>query len=523
MIKWHIIPSRYIPNARSINMKCTTSLLAILFLFSYSASAQTSRELIRDKPPAQSAARTALVIGNGQYADSPLRNPPNDAADMAEALRSLGFEVLSFVDLDQIGMKRAIRDFGTKLRAKGGVGLFYYAGHGVQSKGVNYLIPVGAKVDTEEELEYESVQAGFVLAQMESAKNAMNIVILDACRNNPFARSFRSAEKGLASIDAPSGTILAYSTAPGSVASDGAGRNGLYTQELLKQIKTPGLSIEEVFKQVRIHVRGATTEKQTPWEVSSLVGDFYFAGKPVGGAATAAPLDILPIISERLPTADELLSDFAKAVGSNNANGTTSLVMNSKVEGESQGKKWTVAIKSYIRFPDYQLSESRYSNGVVVKYVRAGNQGWRFQSGSGTKEMSAEMINSAKLLMAINLGDIGFIKSYYKKITVIGREKLGDRDVYVVEFLRSDNKSERRCFGIVDKLIYKWGIMTQSPSNEGVLVPAEIFFDDYINVNGLQVPLKSHQKDPTGEMFTTVDYSSIKFNVPLDDKLFRKP
>lgn len=249
------------------------SLLACCTLI----NAQVTRNLERERTaPLNTDARTALVIGNGKYADVPLRNPPNDAADMAVVLRSLGFEVFSYTDLDQNGMKRVIREFGAKLRTKGGVGLFYYAGHGVQSKGVNYLIPISAKVDTEEEVEYESVDAGLVLAQMESAKNGMNIVILDACRNNPFARSFRSAQKGLASIDAPSGTLLAYSTAPGSVAGDGAGRNGIYTQELLKQIRTPGLSLEDVFKQVRISVRSATAEKQTPWESSSLTGDFYF-------------------------------------------------------------------------------------------------------------------------------------------------------------------------------------------------------------------------------------------------------
>ncbi|MBC7795504.1 MAG: caspase family protein [Pyrinomonadaceae bacterium] len=222
--------------------------------------------------------RTALVIGNGVYADSPLKNPANDANDMAAALKNLGFEVLAFTNLDQNGMKKAVRDFGAKLRAKGGVGLFYYAGHGVQVKGRNYLIPVSATVNTEQEVEYESVEVGLVLAQMEAANNIMNIVILDACRNNPFARSFRSAERGLASIDAPSGTLLAYSTAPGSVASDGAGKNGLYTQELLKAIRTKDLSIEDVFKRVRVSVRGATNDKQTPWENSSLTGNFYFAG-----------------------------------------------------------------------------------------------------------------------------------------------------------------------------------------------------------------------------------------------------
>jgi hypothetical protein len=250
----------------------------MMLVFNFAVAAQSNRRLERDNPlNPNPESRTALVIGNGSYADSPLRNPVNDAGDMAQALRSLGFEVLSYTNLDQNAMKKAIRDFGTKLRTTGGVGLFYYAGHGVQVKGVNYLIPVSAKVATEEEVEYESVEVGLVLAQMESAKNSMNIVILDACRNNPFARSFRSADKGLASIDAPSGTLIAYSTAPGSVASDGTGRNGLYTQELLKQLPTMNLTIEDVFKRVRAGVQQQTQNKQTPWEASSLVNDFYFA------------------------------------------------------------------------------------------------------------------------------------------------------------------------------------------------------------------------------------------------------
>lgn len=236
---------------------------------------QSNRELIREGGRLSSV-RTALVIGNGSYASAPLRNPVNDASDVAAALKSVGFEVLSHTNLDQNGMKRAIRDFGAKLRSKGGVGLFYYAGHGVQVKGINYLIPVGTEVRTEEEVEYESVEAGLVLAQMEAAKNDINIVILDACRNNPFARSYRSADKGLAQINAPSGTLIAYSTAPGSIASDGTGRNGLYTQEFLKQVKTPGRSIEDVFKQIRVAVRSVTGGTQTPWESSSLTGEFFF-------------------------------------------------------------------------------------------------------------------------------------------------------------------------------------------------------------------------------------------------------
>lgn len=187
-------------------IKRIVSLFAITFSLYYLPTYAQDLRGAGVKSKTDSQARTALIIGNGSYTDAPLKNPLNDATDMAAALKTLGFEVLSYTNLDQNGMKKAIRDFGAKLRTKGGVGLFYYAGHGVQVKGANYLIPVSAQVNTEEEVEYESVEVGLVLAQMESANNNMNIVILDACRNNPFARSFRSADKGLASIDAPSGT-----------------------------------------------------------------------------------------------------------------------------------------------------------------------------------------------------------------------------------------------------------------------------------------------------------------------------
>jgi hypothetical protein len=239
-------------------------------------AAQTKPRGMRVQQGSQTDRRVALVVGNGAYKDSPLLNPVNDARAMAQTLRNLQFEVLYGENLSQNDMKRNIRAFGEKIR-NGGVGLFYYAGHGIQIRGINYLIPVGATIVSEEEVEYESVDVGLVLAQMAAARNKLNIVILDACRNNPFARSFRSAEKGLASIDAPSGTLLAYATAPGSVASDGAGGNGLYTQELLKNMRTPGASIEQVFKQVRIGVQDKTQGKQVPWESSSLVGDFYFS------------------------------------------------------------------------------------------------------------------------------------------------------------------------------------------------------------------------------------------------------
>lgn len=219
--------------------------------------------------------RLALVIGNSSYKASPLKNPVNDARDMAAVLKKLGFTVLLKTDADQKTMERSIREFGNQLKS-GGVGLFYFSGHGLQVYGRNYLVPVDAEIESSSDVKFEGVDAGRVLGKMQDAGNGLNIIILDACRDNPFARSFRSSEQGLAKMDAPTGSILAYATAPGSVAADGSGRNGLYTSKLLKHMMTPGLLIERVFKNVRIEVMNESKKRQVPWESSSLTGDFYF-------------------------------------------------------------------------------------------------------------------------------------------------------------------------------------------------------------------------------------------------------
>lgn len=237
--------------------------------------------------PGQPEKRTALVIGNGAYASGPLRNPSNDARAMAAALKDLSFEVSLKENLDQKEMKKEIQAFGQKLQ-KGGVGLFYFAGHGVQVNGRNYLLPIGAAIEHEKQVEYEAVDMGAVLSEMDFARNRLNIVILDACRDNPFARSFRSAAQGLASVNAPTGTLIAFATAPGSVANDGQGENGVFTGELVKAMSRPGLKIEDVFKHVRSAVRESTQGRQTPWESSSLEGDFYFRTPPPAPATAQA-------------------------------------------------------------------------------------------------------------------------------------------------------------------------------------------------------------------------------------------
>jgi uncharacterized caspase-like protein len=222
--------------------------------------------------------KLALIVGNSTYVDgAALRNPANDARAMDKALQALGFETIIAENLSLSQFKKAIDDFGMRLHGYD-VGLFYYAGHGIQFKGRNYLIPIDADLKIAQQVEYDCVAADRVLAFMESAKASVNLLILDACRNNPFERSWsRSTDgNGLAFMNAPSGSMIAYATSPGNVASDGEGENGMYTSMLLKHISTPNLTVEQVFKRVRIEVEERTSKGQTPWESTSLKGDFYF-------------------------------------------------------------------------------------------------------------------------------------------------------------------------------------------------------------------------------------------------------
>jgi uncharacterized caspase-like protein len=224
----------------------------------------------------QNEHRVALVIGNSKYKMSPLANPGNDARDMSKKLKALGFKVILKTDANQKEMIQAIRDFGISLREKRGVGLFYFAGHGIQVNGENYLLPIGTDIMEEDEVIYESVNVNRILEKMDRANGRVNVVILDACRNNPFERSFRSAARGLAQMKSPSGTLIAFATEPGNVAMDGEGRNGVYTQNLLKHLETENLDIGRMFRRVRSDVMKSTSNRQTPWESSSLTGDFYF-------------------------------------------------------------------------------------------------------------------------------------------------------------------------------------------------------------------------------------------------------
>jgi uncharacterized caspase-like protein len=248
---------------------------------------------------AQAEKRVALVIGNSAYQNTaPLKNPRSDAEDMSTALKRLGFEVISGYDLDDRGMSQRVRDFARSVEGAD-TALFFYAGHGLQSKGQNYLVPVNASLKTESDLDFETVSLDLVMKQMQRSAR-VSLVFLDACRDNPLTRSLRSGSRstavgtGLARIEEAAGMMISFSTQPGNVALDGAGRNSPFTKALLQHIDTAGATIGDIMIDVRKQVIAETNERQIPWENSSLTGKFYFRpGAQVAatdpGPAAAAP------------------------------------------------------------------------------------------------------------------------------------------------------------------------------------------------------------------------------------------
>ena len=218
----------------------------------------------------------ALIIGNGDYQTvSPLGNPTNDAKDISRALTACGFETILVEDGLKNDIDQAIFRFSRRLE-EAKVGLFYYAGHAVQVDGLNYLIPVDASIEKKYQLKSQCVLIDDVLGAMEEAKNPTNIIILDACRNNPFKSATRAASRGLARMNSPKGSLLVYATSPGDVAKDGDGRNGVFTTAFLKHVLTPGLEVSGLLRKVRGEVLSSTEEGQMPWESSYLVGEYYF-------------------------------------------------------------------------------------------------------------------------------------------------------------------------------------------------------------------------------------------------------
>lgn len=250
--------------------------------------------------------RIALVIGvkNYQYV-TPLQNTLNDAGDMAANLKGKGFQVVELYDPKS---KREMQDAVVKYfqllqNNKNGMGMVYYSGHGMQVDGANYLIPTQANPQIKADLDDQCLNMDYIMRAIEQAGNDLNIFVMDACRNNPFRGFTRSAEQGLSMVATPKGSYIVYATKPGSVASDGTGRNGLFTSKLLKYLNTEGLNIEQVFKRVAADVSKESNDAQRPWIASDYTGDFYFTpGKaPTQQVVNTQPLDIEKKKTEAMP------------------------------------------------------------------------------------------------------------------------------------------------------------------------------------------------------------------------------
>lgn len=364
------------------------------------------------------AKRTALVIGNSNYDVSPLKNPVHDANDLSEILKANGFDVILRLDATDRQMKEAVREFGNRL-GQGGVGLFYYAGHGMQVKGRNYLIPIGSSVTTQSDVEFESMDAARVLGKMEDAGTAINLVILDACRNNPFSRSFRSAGGGLARMDAPTGSLIAYATAPGSVAADGNGRNGVYTKHLLRNLGKPGLKIERVFKNVRVAVLEETEQQQTPWESSSLTGDFVFNN---GGLQSAVSPELANI-----PKTDKDLKSVTRH------HGLAFKPVKIGLSGHYLGIGTDKGSYKYL----YNITESYFDNDKLPYYSFAKNKSyWKDYSirirGAPNKTSVLELRVLGEVELTINMDDQRYGTISEHTFTNLGNILIGTTNGYVL-------------------------------------------------------------------------------------------
>ena len=279
--------------------------------------------------------RVALLIGNNAYPSAPLRNAVNDARELGATLRELGFKTIVKENTSRGEMVGALQEFGKALEGAEAA-LFFYAGHAMQFKDRNYLIPVDAVMGSEDDVTFFSVEVSQVFDRMERAKTRFNFVVLDACRDNPFRESFKVSAAGLAQMSGPSGTMIGYATAPGQTAADGFGRNGLYTTHILQNIKIPDMPAEILFKRVREGVERDSKRQQTPWDLSSLKGDFVF--NPTGRAL---------------------------ATGGNGPSSGPSADMTAQLERE-----FWISVRDSNRADDIQAYVDKYPNGTFATLAR---------------------------------------------------------------------------------------------------------------------------------------------------------
>jgi|GEM_PF-6311797 len=408
-------------------------------------------------PASVLAKNYALFIGNSNYSIGSLDNPANDAQDLANALRSIGFETIVRLNQDAESMKNAIREFGEKLKNNDGIGLFFFAGHGVQVNGENYLLPVGFPFRNEQEVEKNAVQANMVLRYMEDSKNRVNLVILDACRNNPFIKTRALKSRGLAPMDAPSGSLIAFSTAPGTEASDGSGRNGLYSKHFMANLKVPGLTIEQVFKRTR---EGVETEsereigrKQSPREESSLKGgDMYF----------------IPPVSKKASDASPEQIELAYWNSISNSNNTADF--ESYLNQYPQGKFAELAhnrLKSAKTAMPAGKSEARTLSEGTTAPVRVASTGFgRVHGSPGNFGFDGDNDGTVKAAEFLSISCRDAIKNKRVKLSVEDKGKRGNMFRQALEQRLQSVGVRVASFGTMADLVIKGTIETSSGTNQ---------------------------------------------------------
>lgn len=338
--------------------------------------------------PASAEQRIALIIGNSSYETvSALDNPTRDAELIASTLEQIDFQVTLLIDATQIEMKQALSDFGRNLRNGGAdtTGLFYYAGHGVQSFGNNYLLPVDVSLNDAADLDLEGVEAQSVLRQMASARNRTNFVILDACRNNPFEDMAEFDSPGLAEMKAPTGTFLSYATSPGAVALDGLGQNSPFTTALAREMVKPGVAVEQMFKKVRVSVLEETNGLQTPWDTSSLTNNFTFVDAPVEAPedlaarslwesvqATKDPVQIMLFLRGYPDSAyaDDARALLAEAIESELTNDTAVAQRPAPAEPPADEQSMFEAVQANPTVEGYREYLNAFPNGTFSEFAK---------------------------------------------------------------------------------------------------------------------------------------------------------
>ena len=336
-------------------------LVLSLGLSQASTAQEPTRDLERIRPAAvadvSGASRIALVIGNAAYQQGDrLPNAKHDAQDIAAVLKALGFEVIKGINQNRRQMRASVGTFRRKLAASRGVGFFYYAGHGVQHQNASYLVPIGANIEYEEDIEDRAIAARWVLDMMDGAGNRLNVVVLDACRNNPLGRGFNRSFSGLAEpgFQGKIGTLIAYSTAPGRTAKDGRGRNSPYTKHLKAALAVPGLELVDIFRWVGAQVERETKRAQRPWRSGSANARFYFTPRP------DAPAPLPASVAQGPPVLPAIAAPARRPVGA---------VFRDPLRGGGQGPEMVVLPTGSFRMGFPVSVAGRHSNQVPARTV----------------------------------------------------------------------------------------------------------------------------------------------------------